>query len=60
MSSISSGLCISMAVIALPAGGSDPDASCQVSTSPFCLASPHLLSPSVLFTYFHFQITVYS
>lgn len=33
---------------------SDPDAFCQVPPSPFCLASPHLLSPSVLFSYFHF------
>lgn len=39
---------------------SDPDAFCQVPPSPFCLASPHLLSPSVLFSYFHFQITVSS
>lgn len=54
-------LWISMAVMALPTGGSYLDqVSCQVSPSPFCLASPHLLSPSVLFSYFHFQITVSS
>lgn len=52
--------CISMAVMALPTGGIDPGASCHVSPSPFCLASPHLLSPSFLFSYFHFQITVSS